>query len=735
MGQLQTLNLPDCRRFFAQISNHNKVNLSISIWSLLIKMIEPLSSEKPRWGSKESTRDAFFQCTYQRFYNKRLREFFDARFYLQLKETEWLPDEQGNLHQPSELFAPTDDNRKVLGNSVAYLDSNFNISQENETSRWLAEKLGIHLNANTESVLNYLETLSGTETSVEKVEPLYRFLARQDARPREEFEQKPLIFTTNPEPRWWKADEVFWKDESPVFGNHRGYLERNYAAYEGTLKPFFTASGVSESAAPSDYARVIREVTSSEKAGNTEVRNRVETLYRRIMPYLREEGNSLENEVWQREWKRTREGRCWLGKKGNEWGFFFLHELVWKDDDYRYQLFKDKIPFWAFSNDLLELAKNLEVKGCFETSDVEFDYSGDQGGYQNWSEKVRNLRPYIHDFLNSPRLCEKHEDHKSLEVLDRLSARRAQGLKVMYRLNGVPVTDPDPRQSFLDTTKSDQSGMLWLGIEEDEGAYPDLVGDALQDHFGINQLREFVKDLLLITDLHKTTLFWEKRGFVSNLCKLPPDIDSKEDGDKTAPKLVDEKLPNEASVEDDSEINNSEIETPTVHEEPETENGNNNSTENQPETSTYQSSPSKSRKRPRSGTDSTPDGNRRPGYSPGGGGEGEAHRTLKEHLAANPSLFGEGLKLVDTEYRFRSGDEADVLFEDSSGNPVTVEVKPLILSGSDQEAWQAVKYKHLAAVEYGLPCEQVRSILAAPKIPDDVRAKCKELGIEPIEVS
>ena len=107
---------------------------------------------------------------------------------------------------------------------------------------------------------------------------------------------------------------------------------------------------------------------------------------------------------------------------------------------------------------------------------------------------------------------------------------------------------------------------------------------------------------------------------------------------------------------------------------------------------------------------------------------------MKEHLADNPSLFGEGLELVGIEYRFGSGDEADILFEDSSGNPVTVEVKPPILSGGDQEVWQAVKYKHLAAVEYGLLCEQVRSILAAPEIPDDVKTECKKLGIEPCEV-
>ena len=178
----------------------------------------------------------------------------------------------------------------------------------------------------------------------------------------------------------------------------------------------------------------------------------------------------------------------------------------------------------------------------------------------------------------------------------------------------------------------------------------------------------------------------------------------------------------------------SESETPTVHEDPETENGNEDSTENESETPTYQSRPGGNRTRQHYGHRSnTPNRSRGTGYSAGGGGEGVEHRTLKEYLADNPSLFGEGLELVDTEYRFGSGDEADILFEDSSGNPVTVEVKPPILSGSDQEVWQAVKYKHLAAVEYGLPCEEIRSILAAPEIPDDVKAKCEQLGIEPFE--
>ena len=121
----------------------------------------------------------------------------------------------------------------------------------------------------------------------------------------------------------------------------------------------------------------------------------------------------------------------------------------------------------------------------------------------------------------------------------------------------------------------------------------------------------------------------------------------------------------------------------------------------------------------------------------GGGGEGEEHENLKRDLANNPSQFGAGLKLVKIEYTFGSGDRVDILLKDGFENPVTVEVETGFSSGTGRYVgvWQAVKYQHLAAMKDGLACKQVRSILAAPEIPDDVKEKCKELGIEPFEVT
>ncbi len=726
-GHIVDHSLDGLSEVLPQIGNHNEIYLPKALWGLLVKLVSSLPSEE--WQQSAFFR-RFFQGTYHWFHQTDREKSFDAAFYRQLKETPWLPDEQGNLHSSDKYFVPTSKNQEILGNTVTYLHSDFNISTK--PARWLAGKLDMHLQADADGVLDYLQTLSQTETSIEKIEPIYKFLeSESEDADLWRFEEEPLIFTPEPESRWWRTDEVFWVDESPVFGGHCGYLADYYGA---PLKGFFKGLGVRERAASSDYVRVIRDIASAEVPEDSEIRERVKILYDRLWLSLQENGDLSEDEEWQEEWERIHAEACWLGRKGDEWGFYLLEELVWNDHNYCAEVVEGKVPFWEFGDALLEFAKHLGVEGCYQASNIEFDCYSDQGECTIESEKVQKLVPYIHDFLNSTPWRGVYSEEETTEILERLSVRRAQKLEVSYDLKGISIPDPNPRQSFLDPTS--QGTILWLGLEENEGAYPDLIGDALQGYFGINELREFIKDLLLTKDLHRTTLLnWERRGFEPDRCLAPPELDSK-GGDENASKSADEKLLDEKSVEDYSETDDSESETPTVHEDPETGNEDSDSTEHESETPAHRPRPGRGASRwPGGSGSSTPNRNRATGYGGGGGKEGEKHRTLKEYLADNPSLFGEGLKLIDTEYRFKSGDEADILFEDSSGNPVTVEVKPPISSGSDQEVWQSVKYKHLAAVKYGLPCEQVRSILAAPEIPDDVKEECERRGIEPFEVA
>ena len=798
-----------------EISKDKKVNLSQALWCLLVKVLP----------SERKKRDSLFQGTYHRFYYSNRSDPFDATFYRQLKETPWLPDDQGNLHLPSECFAPTSENRGVLGDSVAYLHPDFNISTE--PAQWLAKKLDIFLKPDTESVLNYLEVLSNdTKASVEKVEPLYRFLERQDARRSEEFKQKRLIFTSNPEPRWWKSDEVFWEDESEVFGNHRGYLKAHYP----TLETFFSVLGVSKQASQMHYARRIQEIATTEQAEDEKVRERVRKLYECLQTGYR------------RKWEIIYGDRCWLGKKGEEWGFSTRQELVLKDHPHIGEIFEGKVPFWTFDDDLSSFTKTLNIEGCSQAQ-VQFQSEGDQEEDTDWSKKVRNLHPYIYAFLNSPRLSEESneldiftdeepEEEKLAGVLDQLSVCRVKELKVTYKLKGVSVTDPNPRQSFLD----EQQAKLWLGLEVNESEYAELIGDALQDHFGIKELGRFVEDLLTPRKKQDRVLSnWKRKGLETKFLNEYPKDDEKKriesleepnsgntdpttdesdmriptdnetpktDGEDNDSLTADESETYFSRSEDDdsrtdgagietlvnsetSEMDESDddslsdesknyanlasdvkdisspdtqsstktgsgitqnvngeskSETPTVHENPETGNENDDSTGNESKTPTYQPLPGRSGTTQPGGHSISTSTNRKRGGGGhgghGGGGEGEEHENLKRDLANNPSQFGEGLELVKIEYTFGSGDRVDILLKDGSENPVTVEVETGFSSGSGRYVgvWQAVKYQHLAAMKYNLVCKQVRSILAAPEIPDDVKEKCKELGIEPFEV-
>ena len=149
---------------------------------------------------------------------------------------------------------------------------------------------------------------------------------------------------------------------------------------------------------------------------------------------------------------------------------------------------------------------------------------------------MQNLHPYIYDFLNSPRLCEEHLGEKTAEVLCRLTVCIAEKFEVRYKLKGISVTDPKPRQSFLDIT--DQEVKLSLAIEENENDYDWLIGEALQEYFGdVKELGAFVEDLL--TKPEKVLTRWKPKGLQVDLCvsSLEPDPKASEE----PPKSVDEK--------------------------------------------------------------------------------------------------------------------------------------------------------------------------------------------------
>jgi len=170
-GHIVDRNFDGLSEVLAQIDNHNEIYLPKALWELLVKLVSSLPSEE--W-QRNSFFTVSFQGVYRWFHQTDRSKSFDADFYRQLKKIAWIPDKQGNLHKPPECFAPTSENLELLGDSVFYLPDSF--STNTAAARWLSEKLGVHLNADVDSVLNYLQTMSQKEVGLEDVEPIYKFL-------------------------------------------------------------------------------------------------------------------------------------------------------------------------------------------------------------------------------------------------------------------------------------------------------------------------------------------------------------------------------------------------------------------------------------------------------------------------------------------------------------------------------------------------------------------------------
>jgi hypothetical protein len=114
----------------------------------------------------------------------------------------------------------------------------------------------------------------------------------------------------------------------------------------------------------------------------------------------------------------------------------------------------------------------------------------------------------------------------------------------------------------------------------------------------------------------------------------------------------------------------------------------------------------------------------------GPGGEGPDHKELKNWIWGHPELLGlTDVSCRHVEYRFESGDRADLVFEHTSGAFTVVEVETIMPSPG---AHQAIKYRALLCAQKGLPLDskKVSSILVAWAIPSQVADFCRTYGID-----
>jgi RecB family endonuclease NucS len=117
----------------------------------------------------------------------------------------------------------------------------------------------------------------------------------------------------------------------------------------------------------------------------------------------------------------------------------------------------------------------------------------------------------------------------------------------------------------------------------------------------------------------------------------------------------------------------------------------------------------------------------------GGSGEGPEHLALKTQIAADPSgVLGEGgLTLWNVEWPFiETGDRIDIVLKDALGRFVAVEVEVDCDECERTGPLQCAKYRAMLSYFFNRPVEEVRCILVAHSIHDDLAARCTRYRIE-----
>ena len=118
----------------------------------------------------------------------------------------------------------------------------------------------------------------------------------------------------------------------------------------------------------------------------------------------------------------------------------------------------------------------------------------------------------------------------------------------------------------------------------------------------------------------------------------------------------------------------------------------------------------------------------------GPGGEGEQHRSLKEHVAQHPEILGLGPGRSSLEHGFVTGDRVGISIVLDSGEHCVVEIEVEGRRSTLIGAHQALKYQALRTAELDDGTKPPHTYLVAYRIPSSTREFCDRHGVMALEI-
>ena len=435
---------------------------------------------------KQFTTNTIYYLPYNdgRYNHREKKE--NSEWYVKITNTKWLPAKNKDFEEPSKLFLDKPEIRKILGNTVSYLD----VEIENEEFR---RALNIISEVKVETVLQILKRLVIAKSNdKERFEKLYSFLNENyqgsEVQITTHFQDGNLIFIPEISNEYISSRKALWKDVSEIFGDYRHYLENYYPK----LKNFFVQKiGIPEKPTAENYADILGEISIKGSIEKSDER-KIKKIYKELNRFLKTENSKDLSIIKTSWWKSFITKNIFWTNKSEFWRND--NDVFINDDEELYELFKHKsdVDFLKFPQDenpelaffiketgLKYLSKSIETQ--IETS-VECDFD------EKLTKEINNLSIYIVRYIyhKENEIYEKAKEDGRLLNLINLLCYGVLDLNVEYILHTDSVTKDSIL--FLDENK------LYVKIDDLEDY--ERVSMELSKMFGSPKgLSDFIENL------------------------------------------------------------------------------------------------------------------------------------------------------------------------------------------------------------------------------------------------
>lgn len=356
-------------------------------YNLLLKILDEL------WEDKYSK---YLEMTYKYFYYNKKTKPFESTFKREISEWE-VPSTYGDFLSPQILFLKTDEIYGLFGDEIAYLEVDIK-------SEKFQEFLKIQTEIDTMTLLEGLEYLrAGPPVKKEIYERIYHTLYKESGKSEQNeiksfFEDTPAIYIPNSKEEFFTRNEVFWENQSNLFGDGWGYLKDHYPK----LKSFFVGMlGVKEKPSAQDYAELLQNCADKGCVDKKD-RNKILKIYRTLNDFLNPKNNeySLLEEDW---WKEFISKPIFL-TENNE--FLNSHDDIFIPDNTElYNVFRENpgIHFLWYEQDFYPKIEHfIKATGIRFLSNSVVTQLAERDNpviNEKFTEQIRLFTPYIERFL------------------------------------------------------------------------------------------------------------------------------------------------------------------------------------------------------------------------------------------------------------------------------------------------------------------------------------------------